>query len=212
MAKVSLDKLGLFEYFRPTNQSVIMETKRTKILKTALSLFVTNGFESTATACISAKAKVATGTLFHHFKSKDDLINALYYEIKASMKDRLDIDSINFTDWKKGFYEMWKVFMQWTLDNPKEVEFLLMYEESPYITPKTKEDSELLFQDAIAVLADGIKKGVFLEMPLELLLSIIQKHMSALARYIIVHPEIFKNSRKRKVLFTSYWGAIAKQV
>ena len=48
-----------------------------RILKAALDLFSTRGFYETTTRQISRKARVAEGTLFNYFRSKEDL--ALYF-------------------------------------------------------------------------------------------------------------------------------------
>ena len=45
-------------------------SKRDQILLSALTLFNNQGFEKTPTSAISKHAGVATGTLFHHFKTK----------------------------------------------------------------------------------------------------------------------------------------------
>jgi AcrR family transcriptional regulator len=46
---------------------------RERIVKAALSLFQTKGFDSTTTKAIARKAKIAEGTVFNYFKSKDDI-------------------------------------------------------------------------------------------------------------------------------------------
>jgi AcrR family transcriptional regulator len=52
--------------------------KEQKILDTSLVLFVEKGFHGTSTAEIAKTAGVATGTLFHYFKTKEELIDRLY--------------------------------------------------------------------------------------------------------------------------------------
>src|SRR3954464_10362495 len=53
------------------------EKTKERILKAALELFRQNGLEGTTTRQISQKAKIAEGTLFNYFKTKEDL--ALYF-------------------------------------------------------------------------------------------------------------------------------------
>jgi AcrR family transcriptional regulator len=53
------------------------EKTRQAILKAALSLFAEKGFYNTTTKAISRKAKIAEGTLFNYFETKEDL--ALYF-------------------------------------------------------------------------------------------------------------------------------------
>ncbi len=51
--------------------------KREAILETALELFQNKGFSNVSTETIAKEANVAKGTVFHHFKSKDDLALAV---------------------------------------------------------------------------------------------------------------------------------------
>src|SRR5437867_6713276 len=53
------------------------ESTRQAILRAALALFADKGFYTTTTKAISRKAKIAEGTLFNYFETKEDL--ALYY-------------------------------------------------------------------------------------------------------------------------------------
>jgi AcrR family transcriptional regulator len=46
---------------------------RARIVKAALSLFQTKGFDATTTKAIARKAGIAEGTVFNYFKSKDDI-------------------------------------------------------------------------------------------------------------------------------------------
>lgn len=50
---------------------------RSRIVKSALILFQTKGFEGTTTRAIARKAGIAEGTVFNYFKSKEDI--ALYF-------------------------------------------------------------------------------------------------------------------------------------
>lgn len=53
------------------------EDKVTAILMAALELFAVHGFERTTVDEIAARAQVAKGTVFYHYKSKEELFNSL---------------------------------------------------------------------------------------------------------------------------------------
>lgn len=61
----------------PGKRGVNKEKTRANILRAALALFRTKGFHRTTTKEISRKARIAEGTLFNYFKTKEDL--ALYF-------------------------------------------------------------------------------------------------------------------------------------
>src|SRR5512141_84214 len=53
------------------------ERTRQAILRAALDLFAQKGFSRATTKAISRRAKIAEGTLFNYFETKEDL--ALYF-------------------------------------------------------------------------------------------------------------------------------------
>jgi len=63
------------------------EQTKERILKAALELFGNKGFYQTTTKEISQRAKIAEGTLFNYFKSKEDL--ALYF-FENEIQDCMD--------------------------------------------------------------------------------------------------------------------------
>ena len=53
------------------------KVRRTEILDAAEELFGTNGYEQTTTNDIMHKAGIAKGTLYYHFTSKEEILDAL---------------------------------------------------------------------------------------------------------------------------------------
>jgi AcrR family transcriptional regulator len=64
---------------RPKKRERVQKKEKTRraILKAALDLFAAKGFYATTTKAISRKARIAEGTLFNYFETKEDL--ALYF-------------------------------------------------------------------------------------------------------------------------------------
>ena len=53
-------------------------SKHEAILDAALALFVERGYHGTAVPAIAERAGVAAGTIYHHFESKEQLVNAVF--------------------------------------------------------------------------------------------------------------------------------------
>ena len=69
-----------------SRRAATKEAIREKIVKAALSLFQSKGFDATTTKAIARKAGIAEGTVFNYFKSKDDI--ALHFfeqEVDSAM-------------------------------------------------------------------------------------------------------------------------------
>lgn len=62
--------------------------RRNEILDVAEELFVTKGYDKTSTNDILARVGIARGTLYYHFKSKEDILNAMIERINDSLVAR----------------------------------------------------------------------------------------------------------------------------
>ena len=64
--------------------------RRNEILDAAEELFVAKGYDKTSTNDILDKVKIARGTLYYHFKSKEDILNAMIDRINSSLIARAE--------------------------------------------------------------------------------------------------------------------------
>ncbi|MCL6617889.1 MAG: TetR/AcrR family transcriptional regulator, partial [Anoxybacillus ayderensis] len=54
-----------------------LSEKQMKILQAAIDMFAEKGYAATSTSEIAKRAGVAEGTIFHHYKTKKDLLLAI---------------------------------------------------------------------------------------------------------------------------------------
>lgn len=59
--------------------------RRNEILDAAEQLFVTRGFDKTSTNDILEQVGIARGTLYYHFRSKEEILNAMIERITESL-------------------------------------------------------------------------------------------------------------------------------
>lgn len=64
------------------------EERKNEILNAADTLFGQKGFDGTSTNDILEKVGIARGTLYHHFKSKEDIMDALIDRYAVRLLDR----------------------------------------------------------------------------------------------------------------------------
>jgi len=64
--------------------------KKQAILETATRLFSLKGFKDTSMAELSKMTGVAQGTIFYHFKNKEELFISILEEFKASIIDEFE--------------------------------------------------------------------------------------------------------------------------
>lgn len=101
-----------------------MTTKKLLILDATLTLAMETGIDGLSTLNVANQAGVAKATLFHHFKTKAELIDAVYLAIKS------DFDFFAAPadeDINHQFEYMWRHSLSWALDNAEKLAFLNMY-------------------------------------------------------------------------------------
>lgn len=140
------------------------KTKREIILETSRDLFVEEGIQGTSMSLISKKSGVAVGTIYHHFESKDELIEELFLELKKDFGEALMLTeeeqgkSLEFKVkqiLKNGFY--------FYTENPNTFDFVYMNYFSPLITKELRDKAELNYKPAIEVILEGIQSNRFIE-------------------------------------------------
>lgn len=106
---------------------------RGKILEAALKLFVAFGFDGTSTAKIAAKAKLSNGALFHHFKTREELIVALYIDLKEQLNSAIFNEVVKATTYKEKYKANFRASLAWALENPDGFVFILQMHFTPHI-------------------------------------------------------------------------------
>ena len=61
------------------------EERRTEIVEAARKLFLSKGYEATSTVDIMNAVGIAKGTLYYHFSSKEEILDALLVELTDNM-------------------------------------------------------------------------------------------------------------------------------
>ena len=134
--------------------------KRDQILKASLNLFTERGFHNTPTSLIAKEAGVATGTLFHHFKNKEELINSLYLDLKMNKMKMLS-EYINPADTiEVKIKSAWINGVKWGIMHPKEYQFVMQFSNSPFITNLTREQAMGQYESIIGLFEQAIKDGI----------------------------------------------------
>src|ERR1035437_3103686 len=90
----------------------LSDEKRRAILNAAAEVFAERGIGA-PTAAISKVAGVAEGSLFTYFATKDDLMNALYREIKHEVAESLMLKFPREQDVRIRMLHVWDAYVHW---------------------------------------------------------------------------------------------------
>lgn len=158
--------------------------KENRIIMTALDLFIKQGLDHTSTAQIAREAGIATGTLFTYFKTKEELIDAVYsYSLNSVIEASKDVIDTNASPYDY-IRESGRAYILWALDNTNEFYYIDLYNSSVY----RKFDKIYSFFDKARfneMFEKGKAEGVFKNIPVELAINFWTKANNGVAAYAV---------------------------
>jgi AcrR family transcriptional regulator len=185
------------------------EDKRNAILDAATRLFAERGLTAAPTLEISKQAGIAEGTLFTYFKTKDDLINALYREIKLELADAMMSDFPRKKNVRTRLRHVWDRYVNWGIANPKQRKVLAQLQVSEVLTNESRDAGGAPFVEFQIMIRDAIEQRVFRnDLPVEL----ISKSLAALVEATIDLTVSNRSKAKqyRASGFQMFWVGITK--
>jgi AcrR family transcriptional regulator len=185
------------------------EDKRNAILDAATRLFAERGLTAAPTSEISKQAGIAEGTLFTYFKTKDDLINALYHQIKLELADAMMSDFPRKKKVAVRLRHVWDRYVNWGIANPRQRKVLAQLTVSGVLTPESRDAGSAPFVEFQIMIRDAIEQRVFRnDVPVEL----ISKSLGALVEATIDLTVSNRSKAKqyRDSGFQMFWAGITK--
>ncbi len=130
---------------------MLLKNKKEKIISAAISEFARDGFEKASIDAIALKAKVAKGTVFYHFKSKNELFEEIVTEAYERLEKIVEKKIENLKSEREKIEKIIEI----------EVDFIHKYRDlfSVYLGDTIKKVNSFKIMDG--VLKSGVVKGEF---------------------------------------------------
>ncbi len=184
--------------------------KKEAIFAATLELVSKHGFHSSPMSEVAKQANVAAGTIYHYFKSKDDLICALYVRLKEKTTETLlkqDDANKHYRERIRSFYlQNFRYFTQ----NPKEFYFLEQFSNSPFIQAIPRQDLQRLDQP----IYDFLRKAVFMQavrdIPPKIMISMLLGSVGSLVK-LQLSGDFQLTSSDIEQAFFACWDGIKRQ-
>ncbi|WP_445772718.1 TetR/AcrR family transcriptional regulator [Shewanella sp.] len=186
--------------------------KKQAILDSALSLFVEKGFNATSTASIAKAAGVATGTLFHHFPTKNDIMNQLFLSIKQEFASNMVGKVVLSGNIEKDTNNLWQTAIDWAIAQPLKQLFFLQYSMSADINVAVRKQAmNSILGFVVELIEQGKQQGIIGDFPSELLLENCHGQYLAAIRYFTDNPQLGNDPKHRSASFKLFWHAMKAQ-
>src|SRR5467141_3247381 len=141
------------------------EDKRNAILDAATRLFAERGLTAAPTSEISKQAGVAEGSLFTYFKTKDDLINALYREIKLELADALMSGFPRKQSVRHRLQYVWNHYVDWGVAYTDQQKVLKQIQVWGGLTEESKKAGLAPFTEIQRMAEDAVTQRIYKDIP-----------------------------------------------
>lgn len=158
-------------------------SKRDDILKATLNLIIKGGFQSLTMATILEEANAGYGTLYNHFKSKDELIYVLYCDLRKKISHVVLAEFDESQTIKQQFDYFIIKYLNFCINNIDEMNFVeqfsYFYSDSATIVGL---DDEGFYKTLCTLISTGQKNGLIKKCKIELLIQSINGSVMSLAK------------------------------
>lgn len=183
------------------------EDKRNAILAAAAQAIAEQGIGA-PTARIAKLARVAEGTLFTYFYNKDDLLNQLYLEIKAELRNILMATYPKAGKLESRMRHVWEKYVEWGVAQPEKRRAMAQLSVSDRIAEHVRAAGMQAFTEVNAMIQESIAKGMLRDHPPAFISAIMGSLAETTMDFIARDPA--HAERYRNAGFEAFWHAIAQ--
>lgn len=184
------------------------EDRRNAILSAASDVVAERGVGA-STAAIAVAAGVGEGSLFTYFKSKDELLNVLYREIKLDMENAMLSGFPRRLSVRHRLQHIWNGYIDWGVQNPAQNRALHQIEMWAGLTEESKRAGSAPFLEIQQMTDEATVQRLLRDVPLELVGAAVRALAEMTMDLLEKNPK--KDLEYRGAGFEMLWAAIAKR-
>lgn len=186
------------------------DDKRARLLDAALDLFEKRGFDGVAVPEIAKAAGVATGTIYRYFKTKEELVNALYRHWKSAYNDEILGPVPEGLAPREVFSLYWQRMADFARKNYRAVRFLDLHYHAPYLDAQSRAMEGIYMVTARAFVEAGSKARTLRPLNPALIVALMWGATAGLNKFVRDGTLVF-NSTTSKAMEDALWRAIANE-
>jgi AcrR family transcriptional regulator len=184
------------------------EDKRNAILSAAMEVFAERGLGA-PTAAITTAAGIAEGSLFTYFKTKDDLINALYRELKLELADAMMAGFPRKQSVRHRLEHVWNGYVQWGVANPQQQRVLKQIQVWGGLTAESKQAGSAPFTEIQKMTEDAVTQRIYKDIPQAFIGAALAALAEIAMEFMVREPE--RAEMYRTAGFEMLWAGITRR-
>ncbi|MGV8990624.1 MAG: TetR/AcrR family transcriptional regulator [Thiobacillus sp.] len=130
-----------------------------RVVAAALQLFTQRGYFSTSVPDMARAAQVSVGSIYHHFKDKEDVARALYFGLTNMLQEALDKIAHDHTTAQDRCRAVMKMLFELTESNRDAMDFMLYAKHRDFLPSERPVCSSKPFETMRAFVQEGMDNG-----------------------------------------------------
>jgi AcrR family transcriptional regulator len=164
--------------------------RKQRIIQAALRCFTEKGYIVTSISDVCAMSGTSVGSLYHHFKSKEQLAATVYLAGISNYQTGLIEEVQKRPAPEEGIYAIVRFHLEWVRDNSDWARFLMQYRHAGFMDSTEQEFAEL--NDEFNSIVAGwfranVQSGAFRTMPPALYFCIVLGPCQEYTRLYLSH-------------------------
>lgn len=145
------------------------DDKQQAIASATFALVAQVGLSGLTMAAIAREAGIATGTLYVYHKSKEDLLNALYEQVKGALARLITEEATAVMPFRARFQRNWLLLLRHRQAHYAETVFMEQYYNSPWFSEASRQFSARFTGDCLGFFDEARAQQIVKDVPTMLL-------------------------------------------
>ena len=181
------------------------DDKRKAILEAAIAMLEERGIADAPTSAISRAAGVAEGSLFTYFKSKNDLMNEVYVQLRQEFSRSLT-DFPHEADANTRLRYIWDKYLELGKLKPRRLKVLAQLRASGKLF-REDEQPAFVFREVMKATTEMASRNELRDSHPEFLVLTMRAQAEATIEFIHAHPEL--EAQCRELGYKMLWKGLA---
>ncbi len=189
-------------------------SRKRLIIEAALSCFTEMGLERTNMEDIRTRSGASTGSIYHHFKSKEQLAAEVYLEGIRRYQEGFLPELEESTDAREGIRSVVRYHLGWVEDHPDWARFLFQQRRAEFMAAMEDEFSRInadFFGRASRWFGAHIKAGAVRQLPADLYIALVLGPCQEYTRIYLSGRSRARPDEIADELAGAIWRAIGRQ-
>ena len=139
------------------------------------------GIQETPMSQISKESGIAIGTIYHHFKSKKEIINYIFLDINKDLGKVQMANVMETSAYKIQFFQIWNNLFAFYAHNEQKFKFLQNIEHLPIIDEEIRQEALKIKIPLNEFYKKGIQAEILKPMNLHILSETLHGNVVSLA-------------------------------